>query len=53
MIEKRPRQYAEEILKLPTRELRAEYLAKVPEHLQSMVKQHVEHAFMIKRNLKT
>lgn len=44
--EKRPRQWADEIAQLPKKAQRAEALAKVPEHLQSLVRRHVEIAFM-------
>lgn len=43
-----PRQYAAEILAEPSRARRAEMLAAAPEHLQAMVRFHVEHAFRIR-----
>lgn len=45
MIEKRPRQYAEEILKLKKREDRAIALAKVPEQWRSWVEFYVRDAY--------
>ena len=40
-----PRQYAELILKLPTREARRDYLDKCPKHLQDLIRKHVENHF--------
>ncbi len=48
--EKRPREYAEHILTLRKREDRAKALSEVPEHLQDMVKKHVESHFMRMKN---
>lgn len=43
IIEKRPRHYSFEIMKLKTRAERSEYLnTVVPEHLRELTKKHVE-----------
>lgn len=47
--EKRPRQHAEEILMLRTKEQRARALANVPAHLQPLVRRHVETVFLKRR----
>lgn len=44
-IPKRPRQYAQDICELPTREQRRQALAEAPEHLRVMVESHVTKAF--------
>jgi len=41
----RPRQYAQQIIKLTSREERRAALEKVPAHLRDMVKTHVEVAY--------
>ncbi len=43
--QKRPRQFAAEILKQRKLETRREMLDKVPEHLRAMVRTHVTNAF--------
>jgi hypothetical protein len=45
-----PRQYAAEILAEPSRAKRADMLAAAPQHLQAMVRFHVEHAFLCRRS---
>lgn len=40
-----PRHYAAEIMSLKTREERREALSKVPAHLQSLTRKHVEIEF--------
>lgn len=40
MLEKRPREYFEEMRRLRKSEERAAYLESVPEHLRGMVKTH-------------
>jgi hypothetical protein len=47
--EKRPRQYAAEIVALKTREERAQKLTEVPEHLRDLVKKHVTLFFINKK----
>lgn len=44
--DKAPRQHATEIAALPTKEQRNRALAKVPKHLQALVKTHVKIYFM-------
>jgi len=44
-----PRQYAAEILQEPSRAKRADMLQAAPDHLQAMVRFHVEHAFRCRR----
>ena len=39
---KRPRQYAAEIMRLPTREQRIERLSQVPENIREWVRYYVE-----------
>lgn len=46
---KRPREYAAEIAALPSRAQRQEALAKVPQHLQAMVKTHVQNFWTLKQ----
>jgi hypothetical protein len=48
-IEKRPRHYMEEIVKLKSREEREAALEKVPEEYRAMVKTHVEVHFLRKK----
>ena len=48
--EKRPRQYAEEILNLKTREERSAALAKVPDIYRSWVEEYVKEAFWKRKN---
>lgn len=48
-IENRPRDYAEEIIHLPTKEERQTALKEIPEHLQKIVKIHVANAFMLRK----
>ncbi len=43
--EKWPRHYAESILALKTKEERIKALSEVPEHMQDLVKRHVEIAY--------
>lgn len=43
-----PRQYAAEIVRLPTREARQAALAEVPEALQPWVRDYVETAFHLR-----
>lgn len=43
--ERRPRQYAAEIIALRTKEERAAALARVPEHLRELTRRHVETEF--------
>jgi methylphosphotriester-DNA--protein-cysteine methyltransferase len=50
--EKRPRQYAAEIVALKTREERAQKLTEVPEHLRELVKKHVELTFKQRKTWK-
>lgn len=38
----RPRQFAQQIANLPTKEARRRALEEVPEHLRDMVRTHVE-----------
>jgi hypothetical protein len=47
-IEKRPRHWANEIVKLKSREERKAALEKVPEEYRAMVKIHVENHFLRK-----
>jgi hypothetical protein len=47
--EKRPRQWAAEIMKISTREERVNKLAGVPQHLQDMVRTHVENTFKFRK----
>ena len=42
--EKRPRQYADEIRRLPSREAQREAFARVPEHLQPLTRAHLRDA---------
>lgn len=49
MYEKRPRQYAAEIMKLRYKEDRLEALNNVPEHLRDAVKKHVDIQFFLMR----
>ena len=44
-MEKRPRHYAAEILKLKTKEERRAALDSVPEHLRDLVRKHVQAAY--------
>lgn len=46
---KKPRLYAKEILQERSRDKRREMLSSVPEHLQALVKRHVEVAYESKR----
>jgi hypothetical protein len=46
--EKRPRHYAQEIVKLKSREERKAALEKVPEEYRAMVKVHVETYFLMR-----
>ena len=48
-MDKAPRHYAEQILELQTREERNRALQQVPEHLQGIVRRHVENAFIKKK----
>lgn len=45
--ERRPRHYADEIIRLRTREERRDALAKVPEIFQSLVETHVRNHFSL------
>jgi hypothetical protein len=47
--EKQPRDYAREIAELPTRQARAEALARVPPHWQALVRETVDSAFAVRR----
>lgn len=47
--EKQPRDYAREIAELPTRQARAEALARVPPHWQALVRETVNSAFAVRR----
>ena len=49
LIDKRPREYADEIISLPTIECRKKALAEVPENIRELVKRHVVNAFMIRK----
>ena len=48
MIEFHPRQYAEQIIALPTREERSEAMKKVPEHYKNLVADHVRIHFQLR-----
>ena len=50
--EKQPRDYAREIAGLPTRQARAEALARVPPHWQALVRETVDSAFAVRRGIK-
>lgn len=47
---KRPRHWAAEITDLPTLDARREMLKKVPEHLQDLVKKHLENTFLQRKH---
>ena len=49
-IQKRPRHYAEEIVKLKSREERKSALEKIPDEFKAMVKTHVEVYFLRKKS---
>lgn len=49
MEDRRPRQYASEILKLKTKQERTEALKSVPDNLRGLVKTHVINRFMMGR----
>lgn len=46
---KRPRDWAAEIVELPTKEERRAALQRVPEHLQGMVKTHVQNTWTLRK----
>ena len=50
MIEKRPRQYAQEICAMKTREERTKALEIVPSKFQNLVKTHVINYFELKKS---
>lgn len=47
--EKRPREYAREILAQPDRERRRAMLAEVPEHLRDMTRHHCMQPHLLRR----
>lgn len=46
--DKRPRQYAQEIMNMDTVEQRRDALKAVPKNLRGMVRLHVENAFRVR-----
>ncbi len=48
--EKRPRQYAAEYVKLPTKRERAALLSQVPDNFRPIVESHVRNHFARKRH---